>query len=167
VPVTAKLSRKFYEQFGDEIVGELVDWFNSVDATYQTQLREMNELNWERFKATLEGETASLRAELRAEMQSLASELRAEMQSMASELRAEMHSMESKLRAEMHSMESKLRAEMHSMESRLREEMQTIASQLRVEMHAMRADLLKWMFIYWSGSIITLGGLMFALLRLR
>ena len=34
VPVTAKLSRKFYERFGDDIANELVDWFNMVDATY-------------------------------------------------------------------------------------------------------------------------------------
>jgi len=30
MPVTAKLSRKFYEAFGDEIANELVDWFNQV-----------------------------------------------------------------------------------------------------------------------------------------
>ena len=28
MPVTAKLSRKFYERFGDDIANELVDWFN-------------------------------------------------------------------------------------------------------------------------------------------
>ncbi len=27
MPVTAKLSRKFYETFGDELANELVDWF--------------------------------------------------------------------------------------------------------------------------------------------
>jgi len=50
LPVTARLSRKFYERFGDEIAGEFVDWFNAVDSTYQQQLRELNDLNWERFK---------------------------------------------------------------------------------------------------------------------
>jgi len=28
MPVTAKLSRKFYEAFGDELTNELVEWFN-------------------------------------------------------------------------------------------------------------------------------------------
>ena len=28
MPVTARLSRKFYERFGDEITNELVDCFN-------------------------------------------------------------------------------------------------------------------------------------------
>ena len=104
MPVTAKLSRKFYERFGDEIAGELVDWFNAVDLTYQTQLKEINELNWQRFKVTLEAESASLRAEITA----LRAELRAEIRAASAEL---------------------------------------------------RADLLKWMFIYWTGSLVGLGGL--------
>ncbi len=82
MPVTAKLSRKFYERLGDDVASELVDWFNAVDLTYQSQLKETNDLNWGRFKATLQAELAM-----------------------------------------------------------------------------MRADLLKWMFIYWSGSVIAAGGL--------
>jgi hypothetical protein len=54
VPVTAKLSREFYEKFGDKIADELVNWFNQVDATYRSDLRELNELNFARFDAKLE-----------------------------------------------------------------------------------------------------------------
>ena len=54
MPVTARLSRKFYETFGDDIVGELVDWFNQVDATYRGDLRALNELNFARFDAKME-----------------------------------------------------------------------------------------------------------------
>ena len=64
MPVTAKLSRKFYEKFGDDIANELVDWFNMVDATYRSELRELNELNFERFDAKLEQRIAELRAEM-------------------------------------------------------------------------------------------------------
>ena len=64
MPVTAKLSRKFYETFGDEIAKELVEWFNQVDTTYRTELREVNELNFARFDAKLEQRIAELRAEL-------------------------------------------------------------------------------------------------------
>jgi len=53
VPVTAKLSRKFCDTFGDELANELVDWFNEVDATYRADLRELNELNFARFDAKL------------------------------------------------------------------------------------------------------------------
>jgi hypothetical protein len=79
VPVTAKLSRKFYEQLGDDIASELVDWFNAVDITYQTQLREINDLNWERFKTTLLSESASIKSELRGEFRAGLADLRSEL----------------------------------------------------------------------------------------
>jgi hypothetical protein len=66
VPVTAKLSRRFYEKFGDDVANELVDWFNMVDATYRSELRELNELNYARFEAKLEQRIAELRAEMQA-----------------------------------------------------------------------------------------------------
>ncbi|HMH81326.1 MAG TPA: hypothetical protein VK531_00535 [Gemmatimonadales bacterium] len=64
--MTAKLSRKFYEKFGDDITNELVEWFNTVDATYRTDLRELNELNFGRFDAKLEQRIAQLDAKLEA-----------------------------------------------------------------------------------------------------
>jgi hypothetical protein len=54
MPVTAKLSHKFYERLGEDIANELVDWFNAVDATYRNDLRELNELNFQRFDAKVE-----------------------------------------------------------------------------------------------------------------
>jgi vacuolar-type H+-ATPase subunit C/Vma6 len=64
VPVTAKLSRRFYEKLGDDVANELVEWFNQVDATYRADLRELNELNFARFEATLNAKLADLRSEL-------------------------------------------------------------------------------------------------------
>lgn len=54
MPVTARLSRKFYETFGDEIANAFVDWFNQVDLTYRTDLERVNELNFARFDAKVE-----------------------------------------------------------------------------------------------------------------
>ena len=64
MPVTAKLSRTFYEKFGDDVANELVDWFNMVDATYRSDLRELNELNFARFDAKLEQRLAQLETRL-------------------------------------------------------------------------------------------------------
>ena len=100
MPVTAKLSRKFYERFGDELANELVDWFNQVDATYRTDLRELNELNFARFDAKLEQRFAQADA---------------------------------------------------NWERRIAQ---------------LRADLIKWMFIFWTGTTVTLFGAMIALLKL-
>ena len=75
MPVTAKLSRRFYEKFGDDIANELVDWFNMVDATYRSELRELNELNYARFDAKLEQRIAELKAEFKTRIAELETRL--------------------------------------------------------------------------------------------
>src|SRR5712671_5765224 len=76
MPVTAKLSRKFYETFGEDVTNELVDWLNAVDATYRGDLRELNELNFARFDAKLEQRIAEVKAELRQEIGGLRIEMK-------------------------------------------------------------------------------------------
>jgi hypothetical protein len=82
VPVTAKLSKRFYDVLGEDVANELVDWFNAVDLTYRTDLRELNELNFARFDAKVEQRLAELRGELRTEIQ----QVRMEIQQMRNEL---------------------------------------------------------------------------------
>ncbi len=89
VPVTAKLSRRFYDVLGEDVANELVDWFNAVDLTYRTDLRELNELNFARFDAKLEQRLAELRAEFRTELH----QVRAELQ----QLRTELHQVRAEL----------------------------------------------------------------------
>jgi hypothetical protein len=48
----------------------------------------------------------------------------------------------------------------------VRAEMATQGADLRSKMAAHRADLIKWMFIFWAGTVIPLAGLAIALSRL-
>jgi len=75
VPVTARLSRRFYERFGDDLTNELVEWFNQVDATYRSDLHELNDVNWSRFEAKLDQRIAEVRADLRAAVAQLETKL--------------------------------------------------------------------------------------------
>ena len=75
MPVTARLSKRFYDVLGEDVVNELVDWFNAVDLTYRTELRDLNELNFARFDAKLEQRLAELRAEFRQELAELRTDL--------------------------------------------------------------------------------------------
>ena len=68
MPVTVRLSKNFYDRFGDQLVDELVEWFNLVDATYKSDLREMNETNFAKFDAKLEQRLAEFRAQFGAEL---------------------------------------------------------------------------------------------------
>jgi hypothetical protein len=64
VPVTLKLSKKFYETFGDQVTNELVNAFNQVDATYRSDLKEMNESNFARFDAKMDARFAQFDARM-------------------------------------------------------------------------------------------------------
>jgi hypothetical protein len=68
MPVTAKLSRRFYEKFGDELTNELVEWLNQVDAAYRSDLRELNDRNAARLDARFDAFEAKLEARLEAKL---------------------------------------------------------------------------------------------------
>lgn len=99
MPVTARLSRRFYEKFGDDIVNELVELLNQVDATYRSELRDQNETNFARFDAKLEQRLVELDAKWGQRW-----------------------------------------------------------ADLRTEMAAMRADLIKWMFLFWAPTALAVVG---------
>jgi len=44
-------------------------------------------------------------------------------------------------------------------------DLQQAVSSLREEIHKVRADLIKWSFVFWAGNLAALTGIMFALLR--
>jgi hypothetical protein len=90
MPVTAKLSLRFYEKFGEEIANELVEWFNSVDATYRSELRDLNELNFARFDAKLEQRVAELDARIERGLAEVRAEFRATLSRELGSLRVEL-----------------------------------------------------------------------------
>lgn len=97
MPVTAALSRKFYETFGQDVTRELVDWLNAVDETYRADLRELNEINFGRFDAKLEQRVAEIDAKLEqrvgaldAKLEQRVAEVRADLKAGLAEVRSEM-----------------------------------------------------------------------------
>ena len=74
-----KLSRRFYDKFGHDLVEEPVNWFNDTDTTYRAELRELNDLNFARFDAKLEQRLAEVKADLREEIAAVKAELRQDM----------------------------------------------------------------------------------------
>jgi uncharacterized protein YicC (UPF0701 family) len=91
MPVTARLSKQFYDRLGEAVTNELVDWFNQVDAAYKFDLREMNELNFARFDAKLEQRMAEVRAEI--------AKVDAKIDQRVAELRADIAKVEARLNA--------------------------------------------------------------------
>jgi len=78
VPITAKLSNKFYEKLGDEVANELVDWLNLVDTSYRQEFRELFEANFGRVEArlqTMEARIAGLETVMSSRMSDLETRL--------------------------------------------------------------------------------------------
>jgi len=75
MPHTVKLSERFYQKFGHELVDEMVNWFNETDSAYRTELRELNDLNFARFDAKLEQRLSEVKSELHDEIADLRANL--------------------------------------------------------------------------------------------
>ena len=127
MPVTARLSKRFYEALGEDVANEMVDWFNAVDTTYKADLRDLIEVQAQRFDAKLEQRLAETRADMRTELHAGFADLRTEI--------------------------GQVRAEMGVGFAQVRTEMASGSAVLRTEMANLRAELIKWMFLFWLGTV--------------
>ena len=141
MPVTARLSRKFYDRLGDDIANELVDWFNSVDATYRQDLRELNELNFARFDAKVEQRFAESDARFERRFSEF----------------------ETKWERRFTDFESNWERQFAEFESKWERQFGT----LRVELATRETRLLRWMFAFWTTNLLATAGLVFAVMRTR
>jgi gamma-glutamylcysteine synthetase len=87
MPVTARLSSRFYEKLGDEATNDLVNWLNDFDAEFSERVNALNDRNWDRFREQLD----STKTELRAEIRTGLADLRTEMATGFAGLRTELH----------------------------------------------------------------------------
>jgi len=124
MPVAIKLSREFYERFGDRIANEFVEVLNQVDLAYRDDLRQLNDANFRRLEAKLD----LFRAEIRQEMAEVKLEIRSEM-------------------------------------SALREENTGLRGDMDRGFERLRSDMLKWMFLFWATSLLTMVGILVTVIR--
>ena len=64
----AKLSREFYDRFGDKVTNELVNCLNSIEASYRAEIKDLFAAHFGRFEEKLERRLAETQAELRVEI---------------------------------------------------------------------------------------------------
>ena|SRR5689334_2809321 len=146
MPVTAKLSRNFYEKLGDDVAAELVEWFNAVDATYRTDLRELNELNFARFDAKV----GQRFAELHSEMDRRFAE---------ADVRMERRFAEADVRMERRFAEAEAKAALDRRFAESRAETDRGIAALRVEFRDLRNQLVAWMIGLWIPLALAVIGL--------
>jgi hypothetical protein len=141
MPVTARLSLRFYEKLGEDVANELVEWFNSVDATYRADLRELNELNFARFDAKLEQRIGTFEAKVDQRIGALDARIAA-------------------FEAKVEQRIGALGARLETFEARLVQRLESRIGEVKHEM-------LRWMLASWSTMMLVMLGTLFAVLKAR
>ena len=178
MPVTARLSLRFYEKLGEDVANELVEWFNSVDATYRADLRELNEFNFARFDAKLEQRIGTfeakveqrlgaldqrigmLEAKLEQRLAEFGADLRTEMERGFARVNARFETFEAKVDARFGTSEAKVDARFETLEARL-------IQRLEARIGDVKQEMLRWMMASWSTMMLVLLGTLFAVLKAR
>lgn len=178
MPVTARLSKKFYDTLGEDVAQELVDWFNQVDATYRGDLRELNELNFTRFDAKLEQRIAEVEAHLEQRMTELQANLGNRMTELEARLSQQMSNLEARVgkwiaeseaRVETHMTKiegevADLRTEISGLEERMTALFGQANDRMEKALASQRAELIKWTFLFVVGTAVGAVGVMTRLL---
>ncbi|HEV8150820.1 MAG TPA: hypothetical protein VGP61_11595 [Gemmatimonadales bacterium] len=144
MPVTTRLLQRLHESLGEEATNDLFAWWEEAATVNRATVREVADLYYARFDARLEKGLAEVRAELRTELSKESGQLRSEMATALGQVRSDM-----------------------AMEfAKVRNEMTEGFGKLRSETAGQHADLIKWMFIFWIGTLVPLAGLIVALTKL-
>jgi CRP-like cAMP-binding protein len=128
---------------GEQLTNELVDWFNQVDATYRSDLRELNELNFARFDAKMEQRFAEADARL--------------------ERRFAQY--EAKWEQRFAHVEATMDRRFAEADAKLEQAVASLRGEMRTGFAEQRSDLLRWMFVYWGSSVVTTIGLVLLVLK--
>jgi BMFP domain-containing protein YqiC len=152
MPVTARLSLRFYEKLGEDVANELVEWFNSVDATYRADLRELNELNFARFDAKLEQRIGTFEAKVDQRIGALDQRI---------------GMLEARLEQRIGALEAKLEQRLAEFGADLRMEMERRFAQVDARIGEVKHEMLRWMLASWSTMMLALLGTLFAVLKTR
>jgi hypothetical protein len=151
MPVTAKLSKRFYDQLGDEVANELVTWFNAVEDAYRTDLRIVNDSTLARFDAKLEQRFAEQDA--RIERRFAEQDVRIEKRLAEQDARFEKRFADQDVRFEKRFADQDIKLE------RLGSELRSSIDRLETTMERSLKDQTRWMFFAWATLFLAVIGI--------
>jgi ABC-type phosphate transport system auxiliary subunit len=134
MPASARLLQKLRETWGDDVTQDLVTWVSEAQTVNRAELRELADSYFARFKDLLEQRIAASEARLEAKL-------------------------EAKLEERIALSEARTDIKLASLEGRLN----TGLANLRADVNSQMRDQLKWMFVFWIGTLVPLAGLIVAL----
>jgi hypothetical protein len=143
MPVTARLSKRFYDTFGDDLANEFVEWFNSVDAQYRADLRDMLDQRFATQDARIDqrfaAQDARIAERFAAQDARIAERLAAQDARMAAGFAAQ--------DARLAGFEARIESQLERLESRLLGRMEGMIA-------AVRTSQQKWTIGLWTGTML-------------
>jgi chromosome segregation ATPase len=129
----------------------MVDWMHRVDAQ-RAELRDLNELNFSRTEVRF--------ADVNARLDKVQARLdKVEARLGEVEIRLE------KLETRLGEVEDRLRAEIHAGLTDVRRDLETGLARLEMTIERRTADIMKWSFAFWVGSVLAISGALVVLSR--
>lgn|SRR5574341_248065 len=145
VPASARLLQKLREAWGEEVTQDLVTWVNEAQTVNRAELRELADLYFARFGDRLEARVALTDARFSAML-------------------------DERLAASQAKLEARMDERIAASEVRFDAKLDARISEVRLEIAGLRGDVaaqmrdqMKWMFVFWMGTVVPLAGLIVAL----
>jgi hypothetical protein len=123
VPITAKLSNKFYEKLGDDVANELVEWLNLVDTSYRQEFKDLFEANFRRVESEMAG------------------------------VRVEMSGLREHVEARITGLEGVMNARLLGLEGRMVELQGRLLADMDAKLGKQKWSLLTWTILMWLGTL--------------
>jgi exonuclease VII large subunit len=165
MPVTAKLSQRFYQRFGDELTNELVDWFNAVDATYRSDLRDLNEINFARFDAKLEQRFAQFDAKWEQRFAQFDAKWEQRFAQVVAKWEQRFAQFESKVDQRFALTDARIDALKMDLEAKMGQRFSEQRETLTGQLSAFESRMTRWMVGLWTSTMLAMVGLLIAILR--
>ena len=168
MPASARLLQKLKESWGDELTQDLVSWVNEAQTVNRAELRELADLYFARAGDRLEARIALSEARFGA---MLDERLAASEAKFGAKLDDRIAASEAKRTAASEAtLEAKLGARLDERINGVQLEIARLGGRLdaglaglRAEVASQMRDQMKWMFVFWAGTMVPLAGLIVAL----
>ncbi len=155
MPVAVRLSRNFYERFGDDATNELIALLNDVDFTYRTELKDAFAGSLAVFDAKLEQRVAEATARFDARFAEVEAKFDARFAEVEARFDARFAEVEARFDARFAEVEAKFEKRFTAIEVKSEQRFAAVdlaIANLAGEMKGMQSSLLRWMFAFWVAS---------------
>ncbi len=149
----AKLSREFYDKFGDKLTDELVNCLNSIEGSYRAEIKDLFAAHFGRFEEKLERYAAETAAQL--------ARFEADTATRFARFEERFEHRLAETATGFARFEADTATHFAGFEERFEHRLATTKAELQVEIHSVKADLIKWTFVFWAPVALAVIGLYF------